>query len=291
MELVDLIRRIRPGRLRRIARRAYFAYRLDTAEARVLPDFIILGAQKAGTSSLSKYLRQHPLLFASPLGKWGRGHYFDGHGDGFANDRMRGEAWYRAHFPRRHEIGELARVFDCTPNYLFDAASPKRMHDLIPDARLIALLRNPTERAISHYFMSRQRDNEPLGMLDAFQSEELRWEQAMSQQHAKGKFRISQTYKSRGRYAEQLARYFDLFPREQVLILQSEEFFADPQETLRGVFGFLGVRPDVTIPDLRPVMVGKHKEPAPTAVREYLDGYFGPHNRALYKLLDRDFHW
>ncbi len=162
---------------------------------------------------------------------------------------------------------------------------------MLPRAKLIALLRDPTQRAISHYFKSRRKGDEPLEMLDAFQQEETRCELAMAQETPPPQFIFGQTYKSRGRYAEQLQRYRKHFPLENMLILISEEFFSDPQTTLRRVFEFVAVDADFSVPDLGPENVGNNTQRVPVDVRQYLDDFFEPHNRILYDLLGGELQW
>jgi hypothetical protein len=289
MNTTELIRHIRLGRLRRYARRAYFAYRLRTAHERVLPDILILGAQRAGTTSLHKYLIQHPKIYSNELAET-EVHFFDAKHVPGAELASR-EAWYRAHFPRRRELEAQSRVLDSTPNYLFDPLAPQRIRDMLPQAKLIVLLRDPIQRAISHYFKSRRKDNEPLEMLEAFQQEEARFERAMAQEAPPPDFVFGHTYKSRGRYAEQLERYAELFPQENMLILVSEEFFSSPQSTLRRVFEFIGVDAGFSVPDLRPANVGSSRHPVPAEARDYLEGYFEPYNRVLFDLLGRELQW
>ncbi len=110
MNTTELIRHIRPGRLRRYVRKLRFAGRLRTADERVLPDFLILGAQRAGTTSLHKYLLQHPQLHSNELTET-EVHFFDAkHVPGV--ELLGREAWYRAHFPRKRELGAQSRTFE-----------------------------------------------------------------------------------------------------------------------------------------------------------------------------------
>jgi hypothetical protein len=289
MNTTELIRHIRPGSLRRYVRRLHFARRLRTANERVLPDFLILGAQRAGTSSLHKYLVQHPMIHSNELAET-EVHFFDAKHVPGAELAGR-EAWYRAHFPRKRELGAQSRVFDSTPNYLFDPLAAQRIHDMLPQAKLLVLLRDPTQRAISHYFKSRRKGDESLDMLEAFQQEEARFERAMAQEIPPPRFVFGQTYKSRGRYAEQLERYRKKCFPENMLVLVSEEFFSNPRATLRRVFEFVGVDAAFSVPDLTPENVGTNRQPVPGEVRGYLQNYFRPHNRALFDLLGRNLQW
>ena len=288
MDIIHLIKFIRPHRLQKFVARKYFKYCETTWRQRPLPDFIIIGAQKSGTSSLHGYLCQHPQLFSSPFKR--EIHFFDSSVHKRETDNYeKGESWYRAHFPSQRELDVDSRIFEATPLYLFHPLVPERIFNLVPEIKLIALLRNPTERAISHYYMNMRKNVEPLPMLEAFQQEEARLKNVINEQDYRNElfFRIS--YKSRGRYAEQLERYLKYFPLKQILLLGSDEFFNDPQASLRRVFDFVGVDPGFKINDLTPRNVGKNKSDVPPAVREYLNEYFLYPNQALYELTGINF--
>lgn len=156
---------------------------------------------------------------------------------------------------------------------------------------MIALLRNPTERAISHYFDVKRQNMESLPIHQALKAEERRLESARRQKNYKAyAFRLH-SYKSRGLYREQLKRYLRYFVRQQILVLHSNQLLREPHVAMKRVFEFVGVDPGFKVADLAPRNVGKDKEPAPREVYEYLDAYFEPHNRALYDLVEERFDW
>ena len=264
-----------------------FYYRYATWRIRPLPDFIIIGTQKAGTTSLHAYLSQHPQ-FLKPYEK--EVHFFDGGLDPSIDNYKKGQAWYRAHFPFRKN-GSASRVFEASPLYIFNPLVPGRMFNLLPQARIIAILRNPTDRAISHYFHEKQRGYESLPIMEALLEEERRLESAIRLKDYKNYSFIHHSYKSRGHYSEQLERYLKFFPRQQVLILNSEEFFHDQHNILRQVTDFTGVDSDFKVKDSHPRNVAKNKEQVSVEVYKYLNDYFKPHNEALYELLGKDFGW
>jgi len=257
-----------------------------TWRVRPLPDFIVIGAQKSGTSSLFAYLSQHPELTPS----FGKGvHFFDGGREVGVDNYRRGEAWYRAQFPIAGNSPN-ARAFEASPLYIFHPLVPSRMHKLLPHVKIIALLRNPTERAISHYFHERRKDREPLQIMQALAAEEERLAPILrDEDYGNPSFR-SYSYKSRGHYAEQLSRYLACFSREQILVLSSEHLFLQPSETLRAVFEFVDVDPDQEISDLRARNVGSRSGVGPD-VRRYLDEHFSSPNAALYELIGARLGW
>jgi len=289
MGMIELTRGLHSQRLKKFARRLDFAFRKATWRDRPLPDFLIVGAQKSGTTSLHAYLSQHPQLFSSPLKK--EIHYFDGGKHRKSDSFAKGEIWYRAHFPSQRELSAGSRVFEASPLYLFHPLAAERIARLAPRTKLIALLRNPVERAISHYLSTKRRKFEPLPMLEAFQKEEERLEQVLAGRDFKNELYIRYTYKSRGRYQEQLDRYRRYFPAQQILLLSSEEFFNDPHESLKRVFDFVEVDAGFRVGDVTARNVGGSKDEVPSSVHEYLMDYFRPYNRALYEQTGRDFGW
>ena len=286
MKRANLLPSIFPRRLQEYAYKKYFEYCQLTWRWRPLPDFIVLGTQRSGTTSLHKYLNQHPQVASSMFSN--EIHFFDG-GRRKADNFEKGEPWYRAHFPLKRNLGEGSKLFDSTPLYLVHPLVPGRIFGLLPKIQLIVVLRNPTERAISHYFMVKGKNREPLPMLEAFQEEEQRLERAIKEQDYRSKSFIVHTYKTRGRYAEQLERYLRYFPRQQILLLESGDFFRNPQQTLRRVFDFVGVDAGYEIPDLTPRNTGRHKGEVPRAARDYLNEYFYPFNQELYELTGINF--
>ena len=149
-------------------------YRQATWKIRSLPDFIIIGAQKSGTTSLYSYLSQHPQLLPSIRKVV---HFFDGGLDASVDTFENGEAWYRAHFPITKHMKSHRKTFEASPLYIFNPLAPKRIYDLVPKAKIIALLRNPTERSISHYYHEKRRTNrESLPIHEALREGEKRFE-------------------------------------------------------------------------------------------------------------------
>ena len=269
-------------------RRVNWAYRKVTWQNRVLPDIIIVGAMKAGTTSLFAYLRQHPHLLPSFRKEI---HFFDGGLNPEVDTFERGQRWYRAHFPLREDMGVWQKTFEASPFYIFNPLAPQRIFDLTPQTKIIALLRNPSERAVSHYFHEKRKNRETLPIREAFQKEEVRLEQIVREEDYKSNAFIHQSYKKRGLYREQLERYFNLFPREQVLVIKSEDLYAEPGKCLKKVFEFAGVDADCKVENLVPKNVAKNRSDVAPEVYDDLNTYFAPHNRALYELIGEDYGW
>lgn len=254
----------------------------------MLPEFIIIGAQKAGTTSLHAYLGQHPELLKSQRKEV---HFFDG-GLGRSVDTYKlGKEWYRGEFPERTNINKRKKVFESTPAYIFNPLAAKRIQKMLPKVKLIAVLRNPTDRAISHYFHSQKRGYEPLPILEALKQEESRLEKAYEESDFKNRNFSVYSYKARGRYHEQIARYFEIFSKDQMLILSSNLLFSDTEKALQRVYSFLDINPDFVTPNLKPKNVGRNRVKVDAEVYEYLNEYFEPHNRKLVDLIGEDYGW
>jgi hypothetical protein len=255
---------------------------------RALPDFIIIGAMKSGTSSLFTFLSQHPQLIAATRKEV---HFFDGGLRPAHDNYAEGPQWYREHFPLKREMGRGQKTFEASPLYLFNPLAPRRIADLVPSVKLIAILRNPTDRAISHYFHETGKGREPLPIMSALLAEEERLRPVLEAGDYKSSAYIHCSYQSRGRYREQLDRYAELFDKGQILVLGAEKFYADPVSSLRQVCRFIGVNENFTPDDLRTRNVSANRSEVEPEVAEHLDRYFEAHNRALHELVGEDFGW
>jgi hypothetical protein len=254
--------------------------KLRSRDARALPDAMVIGAMKSGTSSLHYYLTQHPQV-VPPLRK--EVHYFD-------LNFGRGESWYRANFGR---AGQHGVNIDSSPYYLFHPQVPQRAHALVPEARLIVLLRDPVRRAYSHYWHERDKGREPLSFEDAIAAEPDR----VSRDHerlANGEIERSEahqyfSYLARGRYAEQLERWLRVYPREQLLVLRFEDLAQEPLPVVNSSLHFLGLSP-MAAAKVEPRNTRKYP-PIDPATAERLRDYFAPHGAALEALLGERMRW
>ena len=268
-----------PDPVRAVLRNAVWTYGRLTSAARPLPDFLILGAQKGGTTALYSYLRRHPSITGP---SWKEVSYFDRH-------YVRGEAWYRGNFPNKARTrGKL--VGEASPSYLFHPLAPERVRADILNAKLVALLRNPVDRALSHYNHEVALGREPLSFEAALAAEEARLAGEVERLVAEPRYFSrewwSHTYQARGRYAEQLDRWLAVFPREQLLILPSEDLAAEPERTHARVLDFLGAAPHRL--DAYPRVYERQYEAMNADTRERLAAEFEGPNRLLYELLGRD---
>ncbi len=259
--------------------------RVWTSPLRVLPDFLILGAQKAGTTSLHGYLIEHPRI-APALAK--EIHFFD-------YNYARGEAWYRAHFPTQFEKwrGAFQLTGEGSPYYLFYPHAAWRVSQCVPHAKLIVLLRNPVDRAYSHYHHQVRLGLEELTFEQALDLEAERlvgeFEKLIAEPDAYSFNYQNYSYCARGMYADQLERWFRYFPREQFLIVASEQFYRAPASSFARVLDFLGA-PRWEPPAYRVSNEGAY-EPMNPETRARLGEFFAPHNARLYELLNVDFGW
>ncbi len=263
-------------------------HRRATWEDRRLPDFIIIGAQKSGTSTLYELLDQHPQLAASYRKEV---HFFDGGRDPRVDNYALGEEWYRSNFPTCAELDEATKTFEATPLYMLNPLTAERIAETLPEAKVIALLRNPTDRAISHYLHERQRNMEDLDLLPALMAEEERLAPVIARQDFKDHAFARKSYKCRGLYAQQLRRYHEHLSPDRVLAISSDDFFDRTSVTLQRVFEFVGVDHEHRVRDLEPRNVGSGEAGDEAEARAYLDEFFAPHNEALYELIGERFDW
>jgi hypothetical protein len=267
-----------------------WAMRRASSSLRTLPDFLIVGAQRAGTTSLYNYLAAHPAVVPALKKET----LF------FANYYYRGTGWYRAHFPLSsqardgRDLRQAQHVTgEASPYYLFHPLAPARAARTVPDAHIIAILRNPVERAYSHYHHEVEMGFETLSFEEAIEHEEerLSGEEARLLRDDRYSSLTYQNYSylARGIYVDQLVRWVRCFCIEQVLVLSSKDLEQDPERVLAAVARFVG------LPALR---LGGHRRdherryPAMEAkTREHLHAYFAPHNRRLYDFLGADLAW
>jgi hypothetical protein len=226
-------------RARGAGERAHMRFRTITRNARALPDFLLIGGQRCGSTSLYTTLCGHPQVLA---GAHKEPHYFD-------NNHLRGEHFYRRLFPlRAHLRARQAITGEATTHYLSHPAVPGRVAAMLPDVRLIAILRDPVERAYSHYQLAHRNGREPLSFEQALaaEPERLAGEEArlLSDPAYRGDAYAVQSYRTRGLYLEQLERWWAMFPPERLLVLRSEDMFQRPGEVYAQTVAFLGLRPD-----------------------------------------------
>lgn len=248
--------------------------RIESAHLEHPPDFMIIGTQRGGTTSLHHYLDEHPdvtMAFKKEV------HFFD-------YFFFKGSDWYLSHFPLR---GEVAQTGEASPSYLFHPDVPKRVHAMFPDVKLIALLRNPVDRAYSHHQMQNRRGIDPLSFEEAIAEEPERLRDC-NPDIVRGNWR-RYSYVSRGIYVEQLAQWLELFPREQFLFIKSEDFFHEPRRLFDQVLRFLEL-PSCPLPRFRAYNSHEYA-PMQPETRRRLAGYYEPYNRRLFDLLGRDFGW
>ncbi len=232
-DLVERARHVAVRHLRTVAREAKQARRALAPHRHPLPDFLVIGAQRCGTTSLYRDLVRHPQVRA-PLGK--ELHYF-------SLRHRRPLGWYRTCFP---DLAEGEQTFEATPYYLFHPSVPARVAATLPDAKFVAVLRDPVERAFSHYLHTRRTGHEPLSLESALAAEPERMERAtrVGVDTRRGHTLLrSYSYVSRGRYAEQLRRWYEHVPPDRVLLLRTEELAADPAREFERITAFLGLTP------------------------------------------------
>jgi hypothetical protein len=288
-ELEERGKRLLPQSARDLAKHGLRGLGILTSPLRGLPDFLIIGTKRGGTTSLYNYLLAHPLvapLFPAAQNIKGV-HFFD-------TNFARGRAWYRSHFPimkmawpRRVIVGEAS------PYYLFHPHAPRRAHELVPDARIIVLLRDPIERAYSHYKERVRNGTEPLTFEDALTAEPERLAGEVDRMRRDPGYvsfaHEHQSYASQGIYLPQLQAWTSRFPRGRFCVTRSEDMFADPQAVYRRVLGFLG------LPLWEPPRFERFNfhpsQDMPVTVRDELLGFFAPHNRRLAEFLRIDLGW
>ena len=192
--------------------------------SRLKPSFIIIGAQRAGTTSLYSYLTEHPLIAPAAMKEV---HYFDVH---FA----KGDDWYWQQFSAPGKESEITG--EASPYYIFHPLAPERIARLLPQVKLITLLRNPVDRALSHHQHETRRGKETLPFAEALAAEEDRLRGEADRIRRELGYRSTahqwHSYRSRGCYMDQIEQWLPHFPREQFLFLLSERFYADPSAAL-----------------------------------------------------------
>jgi hypothetical protein len=285
------VRELVPDRLQEVVRRGYVSLGAATGRLRATPDFLVIGAHRCGTTSLFKALSAHPQLLRPPVNKGT---------DYFTLHYHRSASWYQGHFPltapsrvRTARYG-APLVFEACTYYLFHPFAMERIARDLPDVKLVVMLRDPVERAFSAYKHELARGFEWEASFErALDLEEerltgevermrhdLTYESFSHRHHA---------YRLRGQYADQLVRVQELFAPDQLHILESESFFADPSATYRGVLEFLGAS------EFEPRQFDQHNarpsSPMQASTRRALEDYYAPHDEKLAGLLGRPPAW
>jgi len=255
-----------------------------TAPFRVLPNFLVLGIHKSGTTTLFQNLQKHPNILG-PENK--EVHYF--------NTYYGSTLWYKAHFPTKKQVENMilrdgiCRVGEATPDYLFHPMVPQRVKEILPNIKFLVVLRNPIDRAFSHYNKSLRRKKETLSFKEAvtMRKRELgKAEQLVRENDLQaGRYLEEYSYLEKGKYFEQLERWFKLFPKENFFIFQTSDF---NNYTWKKIYEFLD------LPDYKIEIEIKHKgcyEPIDDETRNWLREYYEPYNRKLENLLNMNFNW
>lgn len=255
------------------------------------PDFVFLGPQKCGTSSLARYLRNHPNVLPARKKEI---HFFD-------QNYKKGKTWYKANFPSKPYLSLYSRITKREPIIFGDSTSyyfncphlPERISNELPSIKLIIMLRNPVKRTYSHYYHERNKGFELLPIDEALKNEKKRIKQEL-EKIDKNPYYYSFihhhfSYLDTSHYAKHLKNWFEHFSRDQIMIIQSEMFFKKTANIYKQVLDFLNI-PHI-IPESFKIY-NKNKYPQiDQKLQKKLEDYFVPLNEELYKLLGYSFDW
>ncbi|WP_019507957.1 tetratricopeptide repeat protein [Pleurocapsa sp. PCC 7319] len=241
------------------------------------PDFIIAGASKSGTSSIHYYLSRHPQILLSHKKEI----------DFYRKNFQRGIEWYLAHFPTLTDREDFL-TGEATPNYLRFPEVAQRIKDTFPQVKIIILLRNPADRAISwHYHkLNTGLTNQDLASAIAEEIERLA---SVSETEIINTGYYNPDNILSSLYIYKLKPWIELLGREQFLILKSEEFYSNPHRIMAKVFKFLGL-PNCPLENYPQVNAGSYNQ-VDSDLRETLVNYFAPYNQQLEEYLDIKFDW
>lgn len=264
---------MKPNRIirKRIRQKLWPYFRRPLTPLCMTPTFLIIGAQKSGTTSMIRLLTQHPDIL--PPSFLEEVHYFD-------MQYQRGDAWYLTHFPLRRK-GKI--TCEKSPYYLYHPLVAERVAKYDKNIRLIVVLRDPVQRAYSHYQMMKRRGWESRPFRVAAE-EEMKRVESEHARLAKGEINFSIvhqrfSYVARGRYVEQLDVWTKIFPRKQIYITTSERFARETHAVSLEIFDFLGLRPFVMKETKR---YNTHRyDPLSSSDAKWLADYFHPFNLRL----------
>ena len=254
---------------------------------RVLPDFIIIGSMKCGTTSLYYDICEHPCTIAAAYDEIG---FFD------SNFHL-GLNWYRSMFPRKKQIEDVRRkegvaiTGEDTPFYFWNPVAAKRIQKLLPNIKLITILRNPIDRAYSEYQdLVSSESNSPS--FETFIENEINTRRKDSSLITEENFEIfnqKNSYLLKGIYVDQLKIWAGLFPKEQIFTLSTENLNSEPITALESVFQYLNL-PDYKIKNIQRQKQKKYV-PMNSQTRKILIEFFKPHNERLFKFIGKKFDW
>ena len=259
-----------------------------TSSFRTLPSFFVIGGVRCGTTSLYHYLGQHNCIKQATYDELG---YFD---DNF----HLGLNWYRSLFPTKFIQKKIESeykkflTYDVTPFYIYNPLVVDRIFKFSPNAKIIAVLRNPIDRAYSNYNNRMQDEGDTKTTFEEIVYSEIEKIENNENNQENNAFLVDEFYElllARGFYAKQLEFWFKKFPRKNILLISSEELAVNTDKTISEVFEFLEV-PDQKINDL--TKQNKIKYPKmKDSTREILINFFKPHNEKLFGMLGRRFNW
>jgi len=276
--------------LYKFAKFAYRNYISTIGSTHILPDFIICAAPRSGTTSIYEGLLEHPNIFSAKIKEI---YFFDG-------NYHRGENWYRYYFPSKLKKLIYKKILkkkfvtgEASPIYLINPHAPHRIQKTSSKVKLILILRNPIDRAHSHYNSAVRNKKEKLSFEDAIKEEKNRVRGEMEkmindENYYSGEIYNRKAYFLQGLYYNDLKRWMKIFPRKQFLIINSEEFFKDPTDNFNKIYEFL------ELPRINHKYVhynlGKYP-PMKDETRRLLIEYYKPYNEKLYKLIGKSFDW
>ena len=257
-------------------------FRLATQRVRHLPTTVIIGAQKAGTTQLYAYMVKHPRCYGAA----------EKEVDYFSKHSKRPVAWYRSRFPwRARVLRRQGHVVEASPSYLPTPNALRKMQTVLPNARVIVILRDPVSRAFSHYQHKKTRHLESRNFAEAVE-EEIRtnafpaqWGVALREGA-----RPMLGYVARGYYALQLELLGKMYRRNRVLVLDSASLFADTAATCNRVFDYMGLE-DFDVQPSKVYNRGFYQETIDPRVAERLREHYRPYDAMLEELLGQSFGW
>ena len=266
-------------------------YHLVTRRIRTSPDFIIIGAQKSGTTSLFNYLIKHPQVLGSYIKET---HFF------CSENYNKGIDWYRSFFPsifykKLTEVALRSKVIvgECTPYYIFYPHAADRILKYFPKIKIIAILRNPADRAYSQYKHRKRFGNEKLSFEEAITREKeiirVEHEKMINDNNYYSYDHKTSSCLSRGIYVNQLKTWMAKLHSSQLLILSFDDFINNTQEVMNTVCNFLEIK-NIKQKSYRKFHQGNYKEMDATT-KTNLSSFFKPYNQELYNLLGKNFRW